>query len=228
MKPIGTRFGLLTIIEILVSKGHSRKVKCLCDCGRTIEVLYRYLVNGITKSCGHCDEKYYQRKLTRQKRSSLVGQTFGRLKVLEEIFDHPSKRIYKCLCSCGNIVYVEQGNLKSHLTTSCGCYRKEKNQKREITEIHEFIKTRLYRIWSGMKTRCYNVNNKDYKYYGQLGIIVCSEWKEDFMKFREWAIQNGYQENLSIDRINPYGNYEPSNCRWATAKEQANNKRKHS
>jgi hypothetical protein len=82
---------------------------------------------------------------------------------------------------------------------------------------------RIYRIWAGMKDRCYNKNRSKYKRYGARGIVVCEEWKNNFMNFYNWAISNGYQDNLSIDRKDNDGNYEPDNCRWITNKEQCNN-----
>lgn len=91
---------------------------------------------------------------------------------------------------------------------------------------HNDTKTRLFKIWSGMKERCYREKHSHYKNYGGRGIKVCEKWKNDFGEFKEWAINNGYKENLTLDRINVNGNYEPSNCRWATQKEQHNNTRK--
>lgn len=85
--------------------------------------------------------------------------------------------------------------------------------------------TKLYAIWVTMRQRCYNTNNKDFYNYGAKGIKVCDEWLKDFSEFYRWSMENGYVESLSIDRIDPYGNYEPSNCRWATIQEQANNKK---
>ena len=85
--------------------------------------------------------------------------------------------------------------------------------------------TRLHRIWSNLKQRCYNPKRPDFKYYGGRGITVCDEWKNEFQAFYDWAMSNGYQDNLTLDRIDSNGNYEPSNCRWATMKVQTNNKR---
>lgn len=85
-------------------------------------------------------------------------------------------------------------------------------------------KTKLYRVWSTMKERCYNPNHIKYKNYGARGITICDEWKNSFKAFRDWAYANGYEEGLSIDRIDNNKNYEPSNCRWATMTQQANNK----
>lgn len=90
---------------------------------------------------------------------------------------------------------------------------------------HGYAKTRIYSIWVMMRQRCYNTNNKDFYNYGAVGIKVCDEWLRDCTAFIKWAMKNGYDEALTLDRIDPYGNYEPNNCRWATIKEQANNKK---
>lgn len=101
--------------------------------------------------------------------------------------------------------------------------------KREViimpARSHGDTGTRLHRIWQNMKARCYGKYSREYENYGGRGIVVCDEWRNSYEKFKEWAISNGYDENLTIDRINTDGNYEPSNCRWITNKEQQNNKR---
>ena len=109
--------------------------------------------------------------------------------------------------------------LRSGITKSCGCLLHEHNKT------HGLSNTDLYRIYCGMKSRCYNKNNKKYKNYGGRGIKICDEWVNDFSTFYKWAISNGYEKGLSIDRIDVDGNYEPSNCRWANNDIQSHNKR---
>lgn len=91
-------------------------------------------------------------------------------------------------------------------------------------EKHGETGTRLYRIWADIKTRCYNTQNHNYQKYGAKGIVMCDEWNTNYEAFRNWALANGYNNTLTIDRISPLGNYEPSNCRWATQKVQQNNR----
>ena len=119
------------------------------------------------------------------------------------------------LCKC-NLCGSEIIMWASHYyrgSSSCECWKLRKNNPR------------IYSVWTNMKTRCYNVKCREYKNYGGRGIKICEEWRNSFKSFLEWSIENGYNENLSIDRVNVNGNYEPNNCRWATFKEQANNKR---
>lgn len=161
----------------------------------------------------------------------LIGERFGRLIVIEENGRNKSRqKMWLCRCDCGNEKEVPTSYLTSGDTTSCGCYRKECELKNLSKfwgkpRTHGLSKTRIYQIWADMKDRCNNNKNQFYKNYGGRGIKVCDEWTTDFMNFYNWAMENGYKEELTIDRINVDGNYEPNNCRWATWKLQANNKR---
>lgn len=158
----------------------------------------------------------------------LTGKRFGRLTVIgkaDDITDINGRvfHTWKCKCDCGNIVdsvrtyYLTNGQKKS-----CGCFQNESNS--EVHTKHCKRKTRLYGIWQSMKTRCNNKNHKYFKNYGGKGINVCKEWTDDFQAFYDWAMSNGYADGLSIDRIDSKGNYEPSNCRWATPMEQTRNR----
>lgn len=157
------------------------------------------------------------------KKIDLVGKRFGRLIVIEECGrDKDGKIQYLCKCDCGNETVVRGYSLKRGDTTSCGCYAREDAIIRNTKYSKE--ERILYDVWRSMKQRCNNKNKKDYPRYGGRGIRVCEEWN-DYLSFYQWGIANGYEKGKQLDRINNDGNYEPSNCRWATIIENNNNKR---
>lgn len=159
------------------------------------------------------------------KPNDLFGKTFGRLVVTGRASnDKRGKSRWVCKCLCGKNKVVSADSLLSGKTKSCGCYRKETAPKNNPAK-HGMSRTRLWTIWCGMKSRCYYPKNIAFKDYGGRGIKVCAEWLHDFCAFRDWAFKNGYSENLTIDRINCNGNYEPANCKWSTYEEQENNRR---
>lgn len=150
----------------------------------------------------------------------LTGQKFGRLLVLKKKKKRQSLHIvWLCKCKCGTKVSVLGYSLKNGKTKSCGCYNLE------MVRTHMMSGTYLYKIWIDIKDRCNNKNNTSYKNYGSRGIKICKEWNKDFMKFREWCLNNGFDKSLELDRRNNDKGYSPDNCRWITKKQNNRNKR---
>lgn len=154
----------------------------------------------------------------------LTNKKFNRLTPIKYI----GKSKWLCKCDCGKEVIVSTQNIKNGHTKSCGCLKIEQNKKNLHPYKHNLVNTRLYRVFAGMKQRCYRKTNYNYKWYGGKGIKICDEWLKDFKNFYNWAINNGYDESLpwyknSIDRIDSNKDYSPENCRWITMKEQRKN-----
>ena len=164
-----------------------------------------------------------------------TGDRFGRLTVVQ--LDHirtyirPNNKInyleyYLCICDCGRIKITQKNNLVHGDTKSCGCYSTECKKNKNIkSKKHGLYNTILYNRWKTMKERCLKPYNSSYKYYGGRGIKICKEWQNDFLVFFNWAINNGFKKELTLDRIDVNGDYCPENCRWITIKEQNFNKR---
>jgi hypothetical protein len=157
----------------------------------------------------------------------MIGKKYNKLTIIEEVEKHvfPSgqtSKKYKCVCDCNNITYVLKRHIVKNHTTSCGCHHKDVVKK--LLTTHSLSNHKLYLCWTNMKRRCYDVKNREYKRYGGRGIKVCDRWINSFENFLN-DMGEKPASHYSIDRINVDGNYGPTNCKWSTPKEQANNRR---
>ena len=165
------------------------------------------------------------KNIVRDLKNDLTSKQFGRLTVLS--FQGRNKQydsLWSCSCECGNSKVIRGGVLKNGHTRSCGCLQKESTSMSRTT--HGLIKEnfKLYKVWIGIKQRCNNPKSSSFNDYGGRGISICEKWESKFEDFHYWAISKGYKEGLTIERVNPNGNYEPTNCIWIPKKEQSNNR----
>lgn len=216
----GQRFGKLTALH---RNGSARSGgalwRCRCDCGREIDAVVGNLRRGGSKSCGCSNPRRAEQQ------PDIIGRRFGRLVVLERAGLLGTHAAFLCQCDCGVRTLAARSRMLRGAKRSCGCLQREiaadRLTKHGHTDRGDFSPT--YITWAGMKQRCGYKPNKAYKYYGRRGISVCERWLQSFDAFLEDMGER--PDGMTIDRIDPEGDYEPGNCRWATAKEQGASKR---
>ena len=215
----GKRFGKLTVIRRCDDPKRSKRWVCKCDCGNEIEVFESRLLRRINRSCGYMIQDAAKRRI-----KDITGMRFGSLVVLRRS-DHRirGKVSWLCKCDCGKYIDAIGSALRSGNTKSCGCLKIDELVKRSTK--HNKCYEREYSIWSSMKQRCLNSKARAYKWYGGRGIKICDRWLNDDNGFSNFLKDMGNAPpDYSIDRIDPNGNYEPSNCRWASWYQQSRNK----
>lgn len=197
--------------------------ECICICGEKRYLQAWRIKSGNVKSCG-CQSSEYKRQ--KQRKRIVEGERIGMF-VLTGLCDYRYKKealFVEALCECGSKKFYRYDYLINGHTKSCGC--KKSSFLSNSLSIHGHSKSRLYGIWKNMIRRCLEEKSDVYMYYGGRGIKICIEWQNSFEIFKDWSLKNGYDNNLTIDRKDNDGNYEPDNCRWTTRLIQSRNTRK--
>lgn len=221
--PAGTKVGILTVIGSAgVDSRHKTRTRVRCECGREFDIRTSLLEHEKQKACRMCSARANAERRIRNSRHKYYkpGTRVGTMTVVGPAERQGRHFCSRLKCDCGREVVIQERLLPRYRTCGAKCHLPQKGTTCSAGKVD-----RIYTIYKSMKQRCLNPRSRAYKYYGGRGISICEEWLASFQAFRKWAVGNGYERGLSIDRIDVNGNYEPGNCRWATAEIQARNQR---